>query len=51
MYKRSKNKRAKRQPYAVGDYVTVKIFQQDRMSTNLPRLPAVVVEIRGTENQ
>ena len=49
MYKYSKSKRAKLQPYAVGDYVTVRIPQQDRMSTDLPRLLAVVVEIRGTK--
>ncbi|XP_062523627.1 uncharacterized protein LOC134198278 [Corticium candelabrum] len=49
MYKHSKSKRVKLQPYAVGDYVTVRIPQQDRMSTDLPRLLAVVVEIRGTK--
>jgi hypothetical protein len=47
--KQSKNKRAKVQPFERGDYVTVRIPPQDRMSTDMPRLPAVVVEIRGTK--
>lgn len=47
--KQSKNKRAKVQPFERGDYVTVRIPPQDRMSTDMPRLPAVVVEIRGRD--
>ena len=45
--KQTRNKRVRLQAYVVGDYVTVRVPPQDRMSPDLPRLPAVIVEVRG----
>ena len=44
--KQSGNKRVRLQPYVEGDFVTVKIPPKDSMSSNLPRLEAIVVEVR-----
>ena len=47
MRRQTRNKRVKLQAYVVGNYVTVRIPQNDRMASDLPRLLAVVVEVQG----
>ena len=42
--KQTRNKRVWLQAHVVGEYVTVKIPSQDRTSSDLPRLPAVIVQ-------
>ncbi|XP_062511246.1 uncharacterized protein LOC134187145 [Corticium candelabrum] len=46
--KQTRNKRVRLQAHLVGEYVTIKIPTQDRTS-DLPRLPAVIVEVKGTK--
>jgi polycystin 1L2 len=47
--KQTRNKRVRLQAHVVGDYVTVRVPHQDRTSSDLPRLPAIIVEVQGTK--
>ena len=47
--KQTRNKCVRLQAHLVGQYVTVKIPTQDRTSSDLPRLPAVTVEVKETK--
>ena len=47
--KQTRNKPVCLQAHVVGEYVTDKIPTQDRTSSDLPRLPAVIVEVKGTK--
>ena len=47
--KQTRSKGVRLQAHVVGEYVTVKIPTRDRTSADLPRLPAVIVEVKGTK--